>query len=65
MARPRQPIDLLRHKNKKNLTKKEIEDRQNAEVKAPADQVKAPSYLSTHSKKSLTKLPNNYLILTS
>ncbi|SHH06053.1 phage terminase small subunit P27 family [Tepidibacter thalassicus] len=45
MARPRQPTDLLLVKGKKHLTKKEIEERKNTEVKAPADNVESPSYL--------------------
>ncbi|KYH35842.1 phage terminase, small subunit [Clostridium tepidiprofundi DSM 19306] len=45
MARPRQPTELLVVKGKKHLTKKEIEERKNVEVKAPADNVEPPSYL--------------------
>ena len=45
MAGPRQPIDLLVLKGKKNLTKKEIAERRAQEVKAPADNIQAPSYL--------------------
>lgn len=45
MARPRQPIDLLVHKGKKNLTKEEIAKRRAQEVKAPSDKVEAPDYL--------------------
>jgi P27 family predicted phage terminase small subunit len=45
MARPRQPTDLLIVKGKKHLTKDEIADRKSKEVKAPADNVQAPSYL--------------------
>lgn len=45
VARPRQPTDLLILKGKKHLTKKEIEERKNSEIKAPADKVEAPSYL--------------------
>lgn len=45
MARPRQPIDLLVHKGKKNLTKAEIEERKATEVKAKSDSIVPPSYL--------------------
>ncbi|MFC8150354.1 hypothetical protein ACFUP3_11670 [Bacillus paralicheniformis] len=45
MARPRQPVDLLLVKGKKNLTKQEIEERRKQEIKAPNDKVKAPSCL--------------------
>ncbi|WP_233099740.1 hypothetical protein [Bacillus velezensis] len=53
MARPRQPVDLLLVKGKKNLTKQEIEERRAQEVKAPNDKVKAPSYLPKDLKESL------------
>ncbi len=45
MARPRQPVDLLLFKGKKNLTKAEIEERKAQEIKAAKDKVKPPSYL--------------------
>jgi P27 family predicted phage terminase small subunit len=56
LAGPRQPIDLLVLKGKKNLTKKEIEERRAQEVKAPADNVKAPSYLPKNLKKEFDRL---------
>jgi P27 family predicted phage terminase small subunit len=56
MGRPRQPVDLLLIKGKKNLTKKEIEERRAQEVKAPADNVKAPSYLPAGIKKEFDRL---------
>ncbi|PFN14856.1 phage terminase small subunit P27 family [Bacillus cereus] len=45
MARPRQPIDLIVYKGKKNLTKQEIEERKSQEIKAPNNRIKAPTYL--------------------
>lgn len=45
MARPRQPTDLIMLKGKKHLTKKEIEERKEKEIKAPADKIEPPSYL--------------------
>ncbi|WP_415272766.1 phage terminase small subunit P27 family [Bacillus siamensis] len=56
MARPRQPVDLLLVKGKKNLTKQEIEERQAQEVKAPNDKVKAPSYLPKDLKREFKKI---------
>lgn len=56
MARPREPIDLLLVKGKKNLTKKEIEERRAQEVKAPTDNIDAPSYLSAKLKKEFNRL---------
>ncbi|TWK37671.1 hypothetical protein CHCC20348_4437 [Bacillus paralicheniformis] len=48
MARPRQPVDLLLVKGKKNLTKQEI--------KAPNDKVKAPSCLPRDLKREFKKI---------
>lgn len=56
MARPRQPTDLLLIKGKKHLTKSEIGERKNSEVKAPSDKVKAPSYLPADLKKEFNKI---------
>ncbi|KGO12704.1 terminase [Clostridium botulinum] len=56
MARPRQPIDLIVAKGKKNLTKKEIEERKSSEVKAPADKIKSPSYLPNNLKKEFKRI---------
>ncbi|MCY8385807.1 phage terminase small subunit P27 family, partial [Bacillus haynesii] len=55
MARPRQPVDLLLVKGKKNLTKQEIEERRKQEIKAPSDKVKAPSYLPKDLKREFKK----------
>ena len=51
MARPRQPVELLLYKGKKNLTKNEIENRQKSEVKVRCDNVEPPPYLSTKKQK--------------
>jgi P27 family predicted phage terminase small subunit len=56
MTRPRQPIDLIVAKGKKNLTKKEIEERKSSEVKAPADKIKSPSYLPNNLKKEFKRI---------
>jgi P27 family predicted phage terminase small subunit len=56
VARPRQPVDLLLVKGKKNLTKKEIAERRAQEVKAPADNIEAPSYLPDKLKKEFDRL---------
>ena len=50
MARPREPIDLIIAKGKKNLTKEEIEQRRAAEIKPCTDGIKAPSYLTPAQK---------------
>ena len=47
LANPSQPIELLVVKGKKHLTKKEIEERKNSEIKAKKDKIFAPKYLTT------------------
>lgn len=56
MARPRQPIDLVIAKGKKNLTKAEIEERRSSEVQPCVDDIAAPSYLTASQKKRFDKL---------
>lgn len=45
-GRPRQPIELVVAKGKKNLTKAEIEQRRAEEIKVPFTDVQPPSYLN-------------------
>lgn len=56
MAGQRQPIELVKAKGKKHLTKAEIEERARTEVKAPADKVTAPPYLTPEQKKKFKKI---------
>lgn len=56
MAGQRQPIELLKAKGKKHLTKAEIAERERTEVKARADHVTAPSYLTSGQKKKFRKI---------
>ena len=56
MAGPRQPIDLVIAKGRKNLTKDEIAERRDAEVAPCADDLTAPSYLTAAEKKRFDKL---------
>jgi P27 family predicted phage terminase small subunit len=56
MARPRQPIDLLLVKGKKNLTKQEIEERMASEVKAENDKIEPPAYLPEELKKDFKRI---------
>lgn len=51
MARPRQPIDLVVAKGKKNLTKAEIKERRESEVAPLTDNIIAPSYLTKKQRK--------------
>lgn len=58
MARPRQPIQLVMAKGKKNLTKKEIADRLSTEITPITDEIVAPSYLKAAEKKRFDKIAN-------
>lgn len=61
MARPRQPVELLLIKGKKHLTKAEIEERKETEVKAAADNVKPPGYLPQELKREFKKIADELL----
>lgn len=61
MAGGRQPTELLLVKGKKHLTKKEIEERLNAEVKANSDKVQAPSYLPDKLKEEFYRIADELI----
>lgn len=61
MAGQRQPTDLVVMNGRKHLTKAEIETRKNAEVIAPNDKVKPPTYLTAEQKKQFRKLSKELL----
>lgn len=63
MAGTRQPTALLEAKGKKHLTKAEIEERKNKEIKAPADKVTPPKYLSKEQKKIFNKIKKQLLAI--
>ena len=46
VARPREPIDLIKAKGKKHLTKAEYEERKEQELDVPFTEVEPPEYLS-------------------
>ena len=56
MAGPRQPIELVIAKGKKNLTKAEIRERREREVQPLTDGIEAPGYLTAAQKKHFNKL---------
>lgn len=56
MARPRQPIGLIIAKDKKHLTKAEIEERRATEPQICTDGIEAPAYLTAKQKKSFDLL---------
>lgn len=56
MARPRQPIELVVAKGKKNLTKAEIQERLDSEVKPVGDNITAPDFLTQKQKRDFYKI---------
>lgn len=56
MARPRQPIELVVAKGKKNLTKAEIQERLDSEVKPVGDNITAPDFLTKRQKDDFYKI---------
>lgn len=56
MARPRQPIELVVAKGKKNLTKAEIQERLDSEVKPVDDNITAPDFLTKRQKDDFYKI---------
>lgn len=56
MARPREPINLVIAKGKKNLTKAEIEERQSSEVQPCVDDITAPSFLTAKQRTEFDRI---------
>lgn len=68
MSGTRQPTDLVVFNGRKHLTKKEIEDRKNKEVKIASDNIKPPARLTNSEKKqfkSIAKELINAKIMTN
>lgn len=55
-GRPKQPISLIIAKGKKHLTKEEIAQRQESEIKVKHTDVKVPEYLSEREKEEFWKI---------
>ena len=62
-GRPREPIDLIKAKGKKHLTKAEYEGRKNSELQVPFTDVEPPDYLSAKQKKDFTQIASQLLEL--
>lgn len=56
MPGQRQPIELIQAKGAKHLTKAEIQERQNREIKPIADNITAPDYLTKKQKETFYKI---------
>jgi len=63
MANPKQPVDLLVARGKKNLTKKEIKTRRSQEVKAKADNINPPDYLPDNLANEFIRISSNLIKL--
>ena len=63
MARPRQPIELVLAKGRKNLTKAEIEQRRAQEVKVDFKDVTPPDYLPAKLKKDFEEIAKKLLAI--
>lgn len=62
-GRPREPIDLIKAKGKKHLTKAEYEERKNSELHVPFTDVEPPDYLTAKQKKEFSTIANQLLEL--
>lgn len=56
MAGTRQPIEVLKAKGRKHLTKAEIEQRSKTEINAKDDDIKPPSFLGAKQKKRFREI---------
>lgn len=56
MARPREPIDLIKAKGKKHLSEKEYEERKSQEIKVPFTDISPPKYLNAKQKKEFIEI---------
>lgn len=56
MAGQRQPTNVVLAKNKKHLTKKEIQQRLESEIQPIADNIIAPTYLTASQKEEFNKI---------
>lgn len=56
MGKPRQPIELVKAKGAKHLTKAEIEYRENVEIKPITDNIAPPSYLTKKQKDEFNRI---------
>ena len=56
MSGQRQPIELVIANGRKNLTKAEIEERQNSEIKPITDNITAPAFLTKKQKEEFYRI---------
>jgi len=58
VGRPKEPIDLIIAKGKKHLTRQEIQERKDGEIKTNHINVQPPEYLSEEQKTEFRKITN-------
>ena len=63
MPNMKQPIELIIANGKKHLTKDEIAERRATEIRAPADNIKAPSYLTKKQKEEFYNIAEQLIDL--
>lgn len=63
MARPREPVDLIKAKGRKHLTKDEYEERKESELDVPFTDVQPPSYLKKKQKEKFMDIADKLLAL--
>jgi P27 family predicted phage terminase small subunit len=63
MARPREPIDLIKAKGRKHLTEEEYEERKESEIEVPFVNVQPPSYLKKKQKEKFMDIADKLLAI--
>lgn len=63
MPRQKEPIELKIAKGNSHMTKAEIEERRNSEVKAPSNAITPPKYLNTKQRKRFKELRDQLLAI--
>ena len=63
MARPRQPIELVKAKGKKHLTKSEIKTREKSELKVDLKNISIPEYLPKKLKTEFQDIASKLLAI--
>lgn len=62
-GRPKEPVDLIRAKGKKHLTKAEYEERKNSELQVPFTDVEPPDFLNAKQKREFNGIATQLLQL--
>ena len=62
-GRPKEPVDLIRAKGKKHLTKAEYEERKNSELHVPFTDVEPPDFLTAKQKREFNEIAAQLLQL--